>query len=178
MERQVITAAAAALKTFKRPDCLVVDGCVTVAAAADVSLTLHALPVSVTFAIFQLANGEQVCGRVAARSRMIELNRVSVSAGGDRPHECGGGCSAVSRDGVHVSHAACVGSLLRASRHGHARQDAARHCACGAAEVRLLLLNSRVSRPHTSHLGPSRCEEAAQALLSSLDAARPAVPDS
>ena len=56
----VITAAAAALKTFRRPDCLVVDGSVTVAAAADVSLTLHALPVSVTFAIFQLANGEQV----------------------------------------------------------------------------------------------------------------------
>ncbi len=56
----VITAAAAALKTFMRPDCVVVDGSVTVAAAADVSLTLHALPVSVTFAIFQLANGEQV----------------------------------------------------------------------------------------------------------------------
>ena len=56
----VITAAAAALKTFRRPDCLVVDGSVTVAAAADVSLTLHALPVSVTFAICQLANGEQV----------------------------------------------------------------------------------------------------------------------
>ena len=55
----VITAAAAALKTFRRPDCLVIDGSVTVAAAADVSLTLHALPVSVTFAIFQLANGEQ-----------------------------------------------------------------------------------------------------------------------
>ena len=56
----VITAAAAALKCFRRPDCLVVDGSVTVAAAADVSLTLHALPVSVTFAVFQLANGEQV----------------------------------------------------------------------------------------------------------------------
>jgi exosome complex RNA-binding protein Rrp42 (RNase PH superfamily) len=56
----VITAAAAALKTFMRPDCVVVDGSITVAAAADVSLTLHALPVSVTFAIFQLANGEQV----------------------------------------------------------------------------------------------------------------------
>ncbi len=64
----VITAAAAALKTFKRPDCLVVDGSVTVAAAADVSLTLHALPVSVTFAIFQLANGEQVCRPVAVRA--------------------------------------------------------------------------------------------------------------
>ena len=56
----VITAAAAALKTFRRPDCLVVDGSVTVAVAADVPLTLHALPVSVTFAVFQMANGEQV----------------------------------------------------------------------------------------------------------------------
>ncbi len=56
----VISAAAAAMKTFKRPECLVVDGSVSVAAAADVSLTLHAVPVSVTFAVFQLANGEQV----------------------------------------------------------------------------------------------------------------------
>jgi exosome complex RNA-binding protein Rrp42 (RNase PH superfamily) len=62
----VIVAAAAALKSFRRPDCVVVDGSVTVAAAADVCLTLHALPVSVTFAVFQLANGEQV--RLASHS--------------------------------------------------------------------------------------------------------------
>ena len=63
----VIVAAAAALKTFRRPDCVVVDCSVTVAAAADVCLTLHALPVSVTFAVFQLANGEQVCHAVLSR---------------------------------------------------------------------------------------------------------------
>ena len=66
---------AAALKTFRRPDCLVIDGSVTVAAAADVSLTLHALPVSVTFAIFQLAKGEQATPLSTSPSLGLSVTR-------------------------------------------------------------------------------------------------------